>query len=311
MLGYISGEYDILRAKDLRKIDEAVQINREKGNKYFAVAIYDTELCSQLGMDAPLKSTADRAKIMEQIEGIDFTFVVDSIDENEIVKKATEAYNKFLKRKNEKDAEKTKKYKTVYVPGTYDLFHAGHLENLLEASKLGEKLIAGVKSDEVVKKQKGDYPKISAEERMEILRHFKFIDDVYEFYTRDLHVAADWVEGKYGTRPAIVCGNDLKKDYKNVTGLDIIYTDRDEKKMKERSTSTYKKKLKLGQIEIPNEDKYSFTGSMDLMLPSYIDDRYEIVGEYTVPNDKTPIEVTDGEKVEIQSNNENKEGFLI
>lgn len=99
MLGYISGEYDILRAKDLRKIDEAVQINRAKGNKYFAVAIYDTELCSRLGMDTPLKSTEDRAKIMEQIEGVDFTFIVDSAEESEIVKKATEAYHEFLRKR--------------------------------------------------------------------------------------------------------------------------------------------------------------------------------------------------------------------
>ena len=29
MLGYVSGEYDILRAKDLRKLDEIIQKNKE------------------------------------------------------------------------------------------------------------------------------------------------------------------------------------------------------------------------------------------------------------------------------------------
>lgn len=306
MLGYISGEYDILRAKDLRKIDEAVQINRTKGNKYFAVAIYDTELCSRLGMDTPLKSTEDRAKIMEQIEGVDFTFIVDSAEESEIVKKATEAYHEFLRKRETIKPLGTKKYKTVYVPGTYDLFHAGHLENLLEASKKGEKLIAGVKADEVVKKQKGDYPKISAEERMEILRHFKFIDDVYEFYTRDLHVAAEWVEEKYGYKPAIVCGDDLKKDYRNVTGLDIIYTNRDEKKMKERSSSTYKKKLKLGQIELPDEDKYCYSGNMDLVIPKCFDDEdeVEVAGNFDISD-------INNEKTGTENINKNGEGFLI
>ena len=43
MLGYVSGEYDILRAKDLRKLDEIIQKNKEKGNKYFSVAIYQNE----------------------------------------------------------------------------------------------------------------------------------------------------------------------------------------------------------------------------------------------------------------------------
>ena len=39
MLGYVSGEYDILRAKDLRKLDEIIQKNKEKGNKYFSLAL--------------------------------------------------------------------------------------------------------------------------------------------------------------------------------------------------------------------------------------------------------------------------------
>lgn len=267
MLGYVSGEYDILRAKDLRKLDEIIQKNKEKGNKYFSVAIYQNELCEELGMDTPLKSAEDRAKIMEQITGVDFTFIIDSLEEQKIRDKALTAFEEYQERKkeeeNEKKKEEEKKYETVYVPGTYDLFHAGHLENLMEAQKLGNKIVAGVKSDELVKKQKGDFPKINAEERMEILRHFKFIDGVYEFYTRDLHVASDWVKARYGTVPTIVCGSDLEKDYKNINDLTIVYTDRDAKKMQERSTTAYKKKLKLRQVTIEDKEKH-FTGNIDI-----------------------------------------------
>ncbi len=266
MLGYVSGEYDILRAKDLRKLDEIIQKNKEKGNKYFSVAIYQNELCEELGMDTPLKSAEDRAKIMEQITGVDFTFIIDSLEEQKIRDKALTAFEEYQERKkeeNEKEKIEEKKYETVYVPGTYDLFHAGHLENLMEAQKLGNKIVAGVKSDELVKKQKGDFPKINAEERMEILRHFKFIDGVYEFYTRDLHVASDWVKARYGTVPTIVCGSDLEKDYKNINDLTIVYTDRDAKKMQERSTTAYKKKLKLRQVTIEDKEKH-FTGNIDI-----------------------------------------------
>ena len=217
-------------------------------------------------MDTPLKSAEDRAKIMEQITGVDFTFIIDSLEEQKIRDKALTAFEEYQERKkeeNEKEKIEEKKYETVYVPGTYDLFHAGHLENLMEAQKLGNKIVAGVKSDELVKKQKGDFPKINAEERMEILRHFKFIDGVYEFYTRDLHVASDWVKARYGTVPTIVCGSDLEKDYKNIDDLTIVYTDRDAKKMQERSTTAYKKKLKLRQVTIEDKEKH-YPGNIDI-----------------------------------------------
>lgn len=294
MLGYISGEYDILRAKDLRKLDEMVQKNKEKGNKYFAVVIYADKLCEQLGMDTPLKSAEDRAKIMEQILGVDFTFVIDSLDEDEINKKAIKAFNEYKNKSEKESVKEEKKYKNVYVPGTYDLFHAGHLENLMEASKVGENIIAGVKADEVVKKQKGEYPKINEKERMEILKHFKFVKDAFIFYTRDLHVAADLVNDRYGSIPAIVCGADLEKDYKNIKDLNIIYTDRDAKKMKERSTSTYKKKLKLREIKVPYEEQH-FTGH--IQQPELINSN----NEYEVSDDK----------IEIDFSNIKNEDFIL
>lgn len=54
---------------------------------------------------------------------------------------------------------------------------------------------------------------------------------------------------------AIYCGSDLKKDYKNIKDLNIVYTERDPEKMKERSTSGYKKKLKLREIHISQDQK--------------------------------------------------------
>lgn len=106
MLGYVSGEYDILRAKDLRKLDEMIQKNKEKGNKYFSVAIYQNELCEELGMDTPLKSAEDRAKIMEQITGVDFTFIIDSLEEQKIRDKALTAFEEYQERKKEENEKK-------------------------------------------------------------------------------------------------------------------------------------------------------------------------------------------------------------
>lgn len=243
MLGYITGGFDILRSNDLARIDEAVQKNLTKGNKYFAVAIYDDSLCEKLGMNTPIKGIEDRKKIVSYLSGVDFTFSVSSTNTVENNKLAEKAFEEYLESIKDKKAEE-KKYDIVYTPGTYDLFHTGHLENLLEASNNSKKLIVGVKSDELVRAHKGREPMISAQERMDILRHFKFVDDVYQYYTRDPHVAAKWIESKYGKEPeAIFLGSDLKEDFKGIKGLNLVFTDRDPKAMQTRSTTAYRHKL--------------------------------------------------------------------
>jgi len=245
MLGFISGKYDILRGEDLAKLDRAIQENMLKGNKYFALAIYDDDLCYQLGLDKPIKSLEDRLKIAERLSGVDFVFSISSMDKENVENTAglaLEGYIKELQQKKDNDFEK--KYDIVYAPGTYDLLHAGHLENLLEAARQSKKLIVGVKSDELVQEHKGKTPIISAEERMDILRHFDFVDDVYRYYTRDPHIAAAWIESKYGKKiDAIFLGSDLKEDFGHVKDIKIVFTDRTPEKMKGRSTTVLRKKI--------------------------------------------------------------------
>lgn len=244
MLGYISGAFDILRSNDLSRIDRAVQENLTKGNKYFAVAIYDDKLCEELGMNTPIKGVEDRKKIVSYLSGVDFTFSISSTNNQEINELAQKAYKEYLVRLEESKVEEKKKYDIAYAPGTYDLFHAGHLENLLDASNNSKKLIVGVKSDELVMSHKGREPIISARERMEILRHFKFVNDVYQYYTRDPHVAAKWIMAKHGKEPdAIFLGSDLKEDFKGIKGLNLVFTDRPPEAMEHRSTSAYRRKL--------------------------------------------------------------------
>lgn len=154
---------------------------------------------------------------------------------------------KWEKKQEEIDAKTEKKYKIGYAPGTYDLFHLGHLENILEAAKQSEFLIVGVKDDELVMSHKNKYPIISAEERMEILRHFKVVNDVYRYYVRDLHMADAWIRSKYGTGTgAIFLGSDLEKDFADVKDINIVFTERPPELMKTRS-STALRTLYLGR----------------------------------------------------------------
>lgn len=77
---------------------------------------------------------------------------------------------------------------------------------------------------------------------MEILRHFKFVDDAYVYYTRDLKIAAEWFKIKYGKQfDAVFYGSDLKKDFADVGEFNIVFTPRDKETMKTRSTSAYRK----------------------------------------------------------------------
>lgn len=244
MIACFRGAYDVLRAKDLEELDKQIQVAKDKGAECVGLAIYDDNLCEALGLGKPLKNVEERMKIMEQIIGIDFVFKISTLQKDmvdESAKKAYRMYDYYKKLENGKSKVKNKKFKLGYAPGTYDLFHAGHLENLLLAAKDCEKLIVGVKSDELVQEHKNRDPVISADERMEILRHFKFVDGVYKYYVRDPHVALDYIKDRYNEKvDAIYLGSDLKKDFSYIEDVNIVYTPRDDKKMKDRSTTKYR-----------------------------------------------------------------------
>lgn len=263
MIAYASGVFDILRSKDLQDLDKKIQLSKQEGAEYFGVGIYENELCENLGFNTPLKSLEDRMNIMKYIRGVDFVFPVKSLHEDILKDSVKEGYKCFQKEKElRKNIEIDKKYQLGYVPGTYDLFHAGHLENLLLASKDCEKLVIGVKSDDLVQRHKDKTPIISENERMEILRHFEFAYDAYIYYTRDLKIANDWFKAKYGNGfDAVFFGSDLKQDFANATEFNIIFTPRNKETMKTKSTSAYRK-LHLERID----GKFS-TGPNSKMSP--------------------------------------------
>jgi len=77
---------------------------------------------------------------------------------------------------------KEQRKKIVGVTGTFDLFHEGHLEILLQAKAQGDYLIVGLNSDKSVGLYKGNNrPIIKEKSRARILSALECVDSVVLF----------------------------------------------------------------------------------------------------------------------------------
>ena len=130
-----------------------------------------------------------------------------------------ESYNYKLEKNNLEQKPKTK---IGYLTGSFDLFHIGHLNLLRRAKQYCDYLIVGVHTDG---SHKGKELFIPLEQRMEIIRGTKYVDEVVECSQSDLDAYDDI---KYDF---LFVGSDYKgterfKHYEEVLtplGVKIIY----------------------------------------------------------------------------------------
>ena len=84
-----------------------------------------------------------------------------------------------------KNMESKKPYNIGLLMGVFDLFHIGHLNLIKKAKAQCDFLRIGVLSDQVVHGFKQIYPIIPQEERMEILRALRDVDEVVLLETKE------------------------------------------------------------------------------------------------------------------------------
>jgi glycerol-3-phosphate cytidylyltransferase len=122
--------------------------------------------------------------------------------------------------------------RTVITFGTFDLFHIGHLRLLQRAKSksFGGQLIVGVSSDALNFQKKQKYPIYSENDRLEIVKSIKCVDQV--FLETSLELKPEYLL-KYRA-DILIMGDDWKgkfewcKSTKGLQYLQIYYLPRTE-----------------------------------------------------------------------------------
>jgi len=123
----------------------------------------------------------------------------------------------------------------LYTGGTFDLFHAGHVEFLRRCTQVADEVIVSLNSDQFIERYKGKPPVMRYRERREVLNACRYVDGVV------LNTGgADSKPSIEGVKPDIIAiGSDwARKDYhaqmqfdqdwldeRNISLMYIPYTD--------------------------------------------------------------------------------------
>jgi cytidyltransferase-like protein len=242
--GFSIGIFDILSSEIRKKI-------REEASKseIFALGVYTNDFIENELMNECMKTTEQRIEIAELLDGVDFAFPVDSKQSEKVKEEIESAYMKYLESQKK---EKEEKFKVGFVIGSFDLLHSGHIENIKLAKEQCQKLAAVVKTDERIIKNKKKTPLQRTAERASILGELKSIDHVF-YMDLDTTRAEliDEIAEYYNVEKSdmvIIFGSDLKEKEEahkeELKDINVLFTDRDKKKMETVSSSYYQEKCK-------------------------------------------------------------------
>ena len=141
----------------------------------------------------------------------------------------------------------------VYTSGTFDMLHANHIKMIEYARALGDILIIGVNTDELVESYKST-PIIPFEERITLVKALKYPDVVIPQHSLD---HTDKV--KKLNFDVFVVGDDWtgKYDYLKDLGVDVVYfpygAGVSSSKLKERIYESYEQMQKKADNHFSND----------------------------------------------------------
>lgn len=121
-----------------------------------------------------------------------------------------------------------KRFHTGYIAGVFDLFHVGHLNMFKRAKEQCDYLIVGVVTDEGVRKYKKTEPFIPFEERIELVRACRYVDEAVDIPvnyggTRDayklLHFDCQFSGSDYADNPDWL----MEKEFLEKNGAEMVF----------------------------------------------------------------------------------------
>lgn len=226
------------------------KIKRESQKcEIYGVGIYSDSIVIENFKTYPMKNAEERITQVKALKDVDFVFSVSDRDPKKVQEVAENAYRAYME--ENKKREEAKKYKVGFVIGSFDVFHAGHLENLTLAKEMCEKLVVVLKTDERIQKNKNKKPRQSTAERAEVLRFMKIIDQILymDIDTTRKDIISDVIGLYKDVEPkdiVAVFGSDLQeKEAKYIptdwSEINVVFTNREPEKMKIVSSSHYQK----------------------------------------------------------------------
>ena len=115
------------------------------------------------------------------------------------------------------------KQRRVITFGTFDVFHVGHLRILERAKALGDYLVVGVSTDELNISKKSRAPVFDQEQRIEIIKALKCVDEV--FFEESLSLKGSYIKEKHAD--ILVMGDDWKGKFDEFKELcEVVYLSR-------------------------------------------------------------------------------------
>lgn len=228
-LGTFNAGVEFITLKLIEKIERL-----KRDYLQIAIGVYTDECFEKIFNRKPIKPYEERVRLANSLKGVDWVFKASVGNQQEIKNRVSPLYV---------TNDTPKQYHIGYAPGTYDLFHEGHLQHLLECRVLCDILVVGVNSDKLVYLNKHKKTQMSQEERIRVVKNLKFVDMVYLVESNDKHIANEWVKAIRGeTIDVIILGSDLEgQEHQNPDEIMVIFTERDPIIMKKRCSTFWRK----------------------------------------------------------------------